>query len=196
VGQRVNEEQVEQSRDWLGSESGQEGGIMTTLETLKRSCLFKSLNDEQLESITRLGQEESFQAGEEIFKQGERATTLHVLLNGRISVRVKNGDETDLMAKTLEEPGAALGTVALVKPYVYNVTAEAVSQARTFAIEGPQLSEAMRTNPLMGLELLACLNQSYLHRLNVKRTGMISLFRAFKCQTDKSEIYDTYREIA
>ena len=169
---------------------------MTTLETLKRACLFKSLMDEQLESITRLGQEKSFQLGEEIFKQGERAKTLHVLLNGRISVRVKNDDETDLMAKTLEEPGAVLGTVALVRPYVYNVTAEAVSQARTFAIKGTRLSEAMRENPLMGLEVLACLNQSYLHRLNVKRTGMISLFKAFRRQTDKSEIYDTYREVA
>jgi CRP-like cAMP-binding protein len=196
VGKRVNEEQVEQSRDWLGSESGQGGGIMTTLEILKRSCLFKSLKDEQLESITRQGQEESFQAGEEIFQHGERATTLHVLLNGQISVRVKNDDETDLMAKTLEEPGAVLGTVALVRPYVYNVTAEAVSQARTFAIKGTRLSEAMRANPLMGLEVLACLNQSYLHRLNVKRTGMISLFKAFRRQTHKSEIYDTYREVA
>jgi CRP-like cAMP-binding protein len=169
---------------------------MTTLETLKCACLFKALTDEQVESIARLGQEKSFQAGEEIFKKGERAKTLHVLLNGQVSVRVKDDDESDLMAKTLKEAGAVLGTVALVRPYVYNVTAEAVSKAKTFAIEGPTLSEAMRANPLMGLEILTCLNQSYLHRLNVKRMGMISLFKAFRCQTHKSEIYDTYREVA
>lgn len=169
---------------------------MTTIEVLKRAFLFESLTDDQVENIARLGQEKSFQAGEEIFKQGQRAKTLHVLLNGQISVRVKDYEEADLMAKTLKEPGAVLGTVALVKPHVYNVTAEAVSKARTFAIEGPRLSETMRANPLMGFEVMTCLNQSYLHRMNVKRTGMISLFKAFRSQTHKSEIYDTYREVA
>ncbi|MBW2266878.1 MAG: cyclic nucleotide-binding domain-containing protein [Deltaproteobacteria bacterium] len=169
---------------------------MTTIEALKRSFLFKSLTDDQVENIARVGQEKSFQAGEVLFKRGKRAKTLHVLLNGQISVRVKSDDEVDLMAKTLEEPGAVLGSVALVRPYVYNITAEAVSKARTFALEAPGLIEIMTANPVMGFEVMTCLNQSYLHRLNIKRTGMINLFRAFKSQTHKSEIYDTYREVA
>ena len=182
------------------------GGIMTTIEALKRSFLFKSLTDDQVENIARVGQEKSFQAGEVLFKRGKRAKTLHVLLNGQISVRVKSDDEVDLMAKTLEphlqagqaleEPGAVLGSVALVRPYVYNVTAEAVSKARTFVLEAPGLIEIMTANPVMGFEVMTCLNQSYLHRLNIKRTGMINLFRAFRSQTYKSEIYDTYREVA
>jgi CRP-like cAMP-binding protein len=172
------------------------GGIMTTIEVLKRSFLFKSLPDDQVENIARLGQEKSFRAGEEIFKQGNRAKTLYVLLSGQISVRVKDNEEADLMAKTLEEPGAVLGTVALVKPHVYNVTAEAVSKARTFAIESHRLSEFMTANPLMGFSIMTCLNQSYLHRLNVKRTGMINLFKAFMSRTHKPEIFDIYREVA
>ena len=169
---------------------------MTTIEFLKRAFLFKSLPDDQVENIARLGQEKSFQAGEKIFKHGKRAKTLHVLLSGQISVRVKDHEEADLMAKTLKEPGAVLGTVALVKPHVYNVTAEAVSKARTFAIEAHRLNEIMIANPLMGFAIMTCLNQSYLHRLNVKRTGMISLFKAFMSQTHKPEIFDTYREVA
>ena len=169
---------------------------MTTVDVLKRAFLFESLANVQVEEIARLVREKNFQAGEEIFKQGNRAETVHILSNGRISVRVKDNEETDLMAKTLEEPGAVFGTVALVKPYVYNVTAEAVSEATTFVIEAVRLTETMRANSIMGFEIMSSLCRSYLHRLNVKRTGMISLFKVFRAQSHKAEVYDIYRDVA
>jgi CRP-like cAMP-binding protein len=169
---------------------------MTNTKVLKQAFLFQSLANDELETISNLAQERNFSAGEEIFKQGKEAETLHVLLDGRISVRVKDSEETDLMAKTLEESGSVLGSVALVEPYVYNVTAEAVTAGRTLSIEASGLKEAMREDSVMGFKIMSCLSRNYLHRLNVKRTGMISLFKAFKSQTHKSEIYDTYREVA
>lgn len=169
---------------------------MTTVDVLKRAFLFESLSKTQIEEIVQLGQEKNFRAGEEIIKQGNRAETVHILLNGRISVRVKDNEETDLMAKTLQLPGAVFGTVALVEPYVYNVTAEAVSEATTFAIEAFRLAETMRANSVVGFEIMSSLCRSYLHRLNVKRTGMISLYKLFRAQSHKAEIYDTYRDVA
>jgi CRP-like cAMP-binding protein len=169
---------------------------METTGVLKQAFLFESLTDGQMDDIIRLGKEMDYSAGDVIFTHGKRAETVHILLNGRISVRIKDDEETDLMAKILEEPGAVFGTVALVKPHVYNVTAEAVSDAKTFSMEASRLTDAMKADPVLGFEIMCCLSQSYLHRLNIKRMGMISLYKAFRSQNRKSEIYDAYREVA
>ena len=169
---------------------------MTNLEALRKTYLFQSLSDEHIESIMRLGREKSFEGGEEVFQQGQSATTLHVLMDGSVAVRVGNGHETDIVANTLAEAGSVLGTASLLAPFVYNVTAEALRSTRTFAIKGSDLNEVMTGNPAMGFEVMTRLAHRYLKRLNTKRVSLMNLVKAFKYQIHKSDVYDTYMETA
>lgn len=167
---------------------------MTNLEALKETYLFQSLSDEHIETIMRLSRGESFESGEEIFHQGQSATTLHVLMDGSVAVRAGNGDETDIVANTLGEAGAVLGTASLLAPFVYNVTAEALRRTRTLAIEASDLNKVMTGNPAMGFEVMSRLAHRYLRRLNTKRVSLVNLVKAFKSQIHKSQMYDTYME--
>jgi CRP-like cAMP-binding protein len=167
---------------------------MTNVEAVRRTYLFQSLSDEQIESIVRLGMGKSFEGGEELFQQGQSATTLHVLIDGSVAVRIGRGDETDIVANTLAEAGSVLGTASLLAPFVYNVTAEALTSGRTLAIEASDLNEVMAGNPAVGFEVMTRLAHRYLKRLNTKRVSLMNLVKAFKYQIHKSEVYDTYME--
>jgi len=167
---------------------------MTNLEALRKTYLFESLSDEHIESIRRLGKEKSFDQGEEMFGQGQTATTLHVLLDGSVAVRLVNQEETDPLADTLAEAGSVLGTASLLAPFVYNVTAEALTSTRTLAIEASDLNEVMTGSPAMGFEVMTRLAHRYLRRINTKRVGMMNLVKVFKSQIHKSGVYDTYME--
>lgn len=167
---------------------------MTCLESLRKTYLFKSLSEEHIKSIGRLAREKSFDVGAEIFQQGQSATTLHVLMQGSVGVRLVKGNEFDTIASKLTEAGSVLGTASLVAPFVYNVTAEALAGTHTLAFKASDLNELMTGNPAMGFEVMNRLASRYLNRLNSKRMGMMNLVKAFKSQIHKSEMCQTYME--
>lgn len=168
---------------------------MTTAQVLSRASLFRPLSDEQLGAVVRLGQVKQFDQGEVIFKQGEQAKTIYVLLNGLVRLRIKAPEELDLMAETLEDPGTVFGMAALSKSHVYNVTAQCIKHTKAFAVDTSGLKEIIARDPAVGVEVMAELAQLYSNRLNYTRAAVTNLFRIFKAQTHKSEVYGIYAEM-
>ncbi len=170
-------------------------GAMTTLHDLKKVSLFEPLSDDQLKAIIQLGQEKSFEPGEEIFKRGQRAKTLYVLLDGFVTLRSETVDEMDLMAEKLGEPGSLLGPASLVKPCIYNVTAKCTRSTKVLAIDSAGLQEIIRRDPHLGLEVMTELARHYCNRLNSTRNAVTNLFKILKSQIPKSEVFDIYGEM-
>ena len=168
---------------------------MTTLHDLKKVSLFELLSDDQLEAIIQVGQEKSFEPGEEIYKHGQKAKTLYVLLDGLVGLRTAAEDKMDLMAEKLQEPGSVFGAAALVKPHIYSVTSKCIKNTKVFAIDSAGLQEIIRRDPFIGLQVMTELAQFYSKRLNTYRVAITNLFKIFKSQTDKSEVLDIYGEM-
>ena len=168
---------------------------MASIEALKKASLFEALSDDQLKAIAQLGQEKSFEAGEEIFKQGQKADTLYVLLDGVVTLRIKAEEEIDLMAETLRETGNVFGTASLMSPFVSNVTARCVKATTVLAMDSAKFQEIIRQDPLIGLEVMTKLAQLYFKRLNTTRAAITNLFKIFKFQTRKPLVFDTYGEL-
>ena len=168
---------------------------MTIPQVLKKASLFRLLLDDQLRAAVQLGQVKSFEPDEEIFKQGQDARTVYVLLDGSVCLRIKAPEELDPMAETLQKPGSVFGTAALAKSHIYNVTAKCITKTKALAMDSAGLQEIIRQEPLVGLEVMAELAQLYLTRLNYTRTAITNLFRIHKAQIDKSEVFDVYDEL-
>ena len=168
---------------------------MGSIGELKKVGLFESLSDDQLKAIDRLGQEKSFGQGKEIFKQGQKAKTLYVLLDGEVTLRIKAEEEIDLMAETLRETGSVFGTGSLMSPYISNLTARCVKSAKALAIDSAGFQEILKRDPLMGFEVMTRLAQLYFNRLNTTRAAITNLFKIFKFQIRKSKIFDIYGEL-
>lgn len=168
---------------------------MTTAQILKKTSLFKALSDDQLKAVVQLSQEKSFQPGEKIFKHGQQAKTLYVLVSGSFSLRIDGPEELDLMAETLQETGNVFGMAALTKSHIYNVTAHCTKSATALSLDSAGLQEIIRREPVFGLEVMAELAQLYMNRLNNTRMAVTNLFRIFKSQIHKAEIFDIYGEL-
>jgi len=168
---------------------------MVSIGELKKVGLFQSLSNDQLKTIAKLCQEMSFKPGEEIFKQGKKAETLYVLLDGTVTLRIKAEEEIDLMAETLKETGAVFGTASLMSPHISNVTARCLKNTKALAIASTGFQEILRRDPLIGFEVMTKLAQLYFQRLNSSRAAITNLFKIFKFQTRKPLVFDTYGEL-
>jgi CRP-like cAMP-binding protein len=167
---------------------------MTTAQIVKNSNLFRALSDDQLKAVIHLGQKKSFAPGEEIYRHGQQAKTLYVLLNGSVFLKMEGPEELDAMVEKVEEAGGVFGLAALTKSHVYSVTAKCARQATVLALDSAGLQGIIRREPANGLEVMAELAQLYLHRLNLARMGISSLYRIFKSQIHKAEVFDVYGE--
>ncbi|MBW2173004.1 MAG: cyclic nucleotide-binding domain-containing protein [Deltaproteobacteria bacterium] len=117
---------------------------MTTAQVLQEIGLFKPLSDDQLKSIIELVQTEKFEAGKEVYHQGQQADTVYVLLDGSFSLTIEAPEELDVMADTVERTGSILGMTALMKSGTYNETVTCTRSATVLAIESMGLQEIIR----------------------------------------------------
>lgn len=169
---------------------------MTIAQILDKTSLFKPLSHDQLKAVIQLGSEIVFPRDVEIYRHGQQAKTLYVLLSGAVSLNIDGLKELDIMAEALEKPGNIFGMAALTKSRVYNVTATCTKSAMAFALDSDELQDIIRREPAAGLEVMAELAQLYLNRFNYTRRAITNLFKLFKSQTDKAEVYDVYSELS
>src|SRR5919202_1321118 len=96
---------------------------LVRLELLATVPLFAGLSQRQLGKLLVKLFEKEYQAGETIFKQGERGKALFIVLSGRILiVRAGHGQEEQLASLTA---GAYFGELALIDDQPRSATARA-----------------------------------------------------------------------
>jgi signal transduction histidine kinase len=115
---------------------------VSVADDLRAAFLTSSLTDAQLAELMAAGQERVFAAGDEIFREGEPASTLWILLAGRIELSRRVGGQSTVVA-TMDEPGRWAGGLsawgAADEHAVTRATGVAVTDCRVFAIPSDQL---------------------------------------------------------
>src|SRR3982751_4486775 len=79
---------------------------------LRRSSLFQFLPDEHFEQIRPLLQEESYEFGDVLVRQGEAADAFYILFSGRARVVKNDQNGNEIVLATLK-PGDSFGESAL-----------------------------------------------------------------------------------
>ena len=159
------------------------GGSMVSAEWLKKAELFRNLNDPHLDALLSQSSVQSFTEGKTIFRQGEEAIRLYVLIEGAIDLTVKAQDQIDFMTSKIEKEGAVFGTPSLMEPFRYNVTATCLKSTKVLVLEAGQLKRMMEDDPRMGMEIMRKLASIYFNRLNELRSGVSNLLKVFKTRT-------------
>ena len=156
---------------------------MVSSEWLRKAELFENLEETQLDALLSNARVESFPEGATIFRQGDEASSLYVLIEGGVKLTVKTGDEIDLMTSNIEAEGAVFGIPSLLEPFHYNVTATCLRPSKVLTIEADHIRKRMEQTPRMGMEIMKKLASIYFHRLNEMRQGISKLLKAFKPKT-------------
>ncbi len=153
---------------------------MVSAEWLKKTELFGNLSESHLNTVLSRSSVESFSEGQSIFRQGEKATRLYLLIEGAVNLTVKTQEQTDFMTSKIEEEGAAFGIPSLIEPFRYNVTATCLRPAKVLAIEAEYLMKKMEEDPKIGMEVMRKLASIYFNRLNALRSGVSTLLKNLK----------------
>ncbi len=153
---------------------------MVSAEWLKKTELFGNLNESQLNILLSHSSVASFSEGKTIFRQGDEANYLYVLIEGMVDLSVKTGEKFDLLTSKVEKEGAAFGIPSLIDPFRYNMTATCLKPSKLLVIDAGRVKTDMEKDPKMGMEIMSKLASIYFNRLSEMRSGLSNFFRASK----------------
>ena len=156
---------------------------MVSTDWLRKTELFRTLDECQLSALLSHSSVESFPEGKTIFRQGDEANHLCLLIEGMIDLSFKTGENIDFLTSKVEKEGAAFGVPSLIEPFRYNVTATCLKSSKIFVIDAARVRMEMEKDPRMGMEILKKLVSIYFNRLNEMRLGVSNFLKSFKLKT-------------
>ena len=156
---------------------------MASAEWLRKTELFGTLSESQLNTILAHSEGKSCVEGETIFKQGDKANHIYILIEGLIELSVKAEEKFGLLTSKIEKEGAVFGMPSLIEPFLYNVTATCSKPSKVLVINAGRLKMEMEKDSKMGLEIMKKLVYIYFNRINELRSGVSNLFKVFKFKT-------------
>lgn len=156
---------------------------MVSTDWLKKTELFGTLSESQLNLLLSHSSVESFPDGKTIFRQGDEANHLYILVEGMVDLSVKTGEKFDFLTSKVEKEGAAFGIPSLIEPFRYNVTATCLKPSKVLVINAGRVKIDMEKDPRMGMEIMKKLASIYFYRLTEIRLGVSNLLKVFKFKT-------------
>ncbi|HKY15868.1 MAG TPA: ATP-binding protein [Microthrixaceae bacterium] len=147
------------------------------VDELRGLFLFESLSDEQLHTLMTRSEEVRFVAGDVLFSEGAPADYWWVLLDGRVEVVRRTGNDEEVGA-VLENPGQwAGGFRAWSEVGGYLGTGRAASSGRVLRLPAPVLRELADEWFPFGLHLIVGFFQTVrnIDALSRQRAGLVAL---------------------
>jgi CRP-like cAMP-binding protein len=129
------------------------GELMDRIEILKRSDLFRELNDEQVALVAELGTERVFDAGTVIHRQGDVADLIHVIEEGLVGIILEVGP----LAQRQVQAAAhfeSFGWSAMIPPYTRTATVKARERTKVVVFNGRELTDFCTTHCDVGFNIM------------------------------------------
>ena len=111
---------------------------------IEETELFKDLGPEFMNEISSVCREESYRKDEVLFKRGDIAENLYILVEGCVSLFISNGGS---LSFTLEKPGRVFGWSSLVEPRRYTMTAECYEETTAIRVDTARLEHVFDRYP-------------------------------------------------
>jgi CRP-like cAMP-binding protein len=128
---------------------------MITAQEIGQMPLFADLSQEQLEVLAGLAEEKNFAEGEYLFKEGDSATHIFILLEGKIGIQVRLTSRPDSYTYTvLSQFGQMVGWSGLVAPSHYTAAAVSQMDSRLMAMDGQALMRAFEADCHLGFTVM------------------------------------------
>ena len=121
-------------------------------EILRRCRIFDRFDDRHLSGITTLAARRTLQAGEHLFRLGDTADSLFVVLDGLVELCLPlsiQGALQEIVVHT-EGPGGALGWSAFVKPNRFQLSARTARPATVAGFERVAVLRLIEADPVFG----------------------------------------------
>lgn len=123
------------------------------LHAFRRTHICRYLSEEESEKLLAEGTLRRLEAGDTLFKAGDRGDSLFVILQGRVHVF---RELTDGVVKTLVVLGygSIIGEVAVVDHQERSASIAALDDSALFELSRNQLVKLVKTHPSIGAKVL------------------------------------------
>lgn len=134
--------------------------------------LLNGLSEGEVDQVLALGSRVTLQAGTSLFRMGEQAESLFLIVRGRIRLTLPmlvRGKEQDILIEE-RSPGQTVGWSALVSPYRFTLSAGAPLETEVVALPREKLRAFCEASPGIGFKIAMNLAVVVSNRLQMVQT--------------------------
>ena len=147
---------------------------MVKPDSLAGFPLFKDVSSSVLEKIALISEELTIDAGQSVFREGEKADKVHFLIKGSVALRVNIMTKPDsvtvsFVAKSFE----CFGWSGIVPPSYYTASAICEEETRVLAVSGKELLSILSTNTDAGFLVMRRIAEMISDRLRNSRQALL-----------------------
>lgn len=151
--------------------------VMVPVEAIANTPMFSGLTDEQLANIAEISHRVTFEAGATAFLEGQRASTLFVIEEGKVALEMRAQLDPNLPPRhtivDVLSPGDTMAWSALVEPHVLTMSARCVKKTVCIAVDGAGLRQLMAADCSLGFKILQRLAGVMSRRLKDTREQLV-----------------------
>jgi len=134
-----------------------------TIEQFTGHDIFQLLRPEQVNALSEAAEDVSYKAGETIFRRGDRAEFLYVVLGGQVSLRMPRAEGVSLLIDEATK-GAMFGYGVCIQLDTYSLTAKCTEDSRLLKIKADTLKRLMDQDLVMGYAIQTTISRVYFER--------------------------------
>ncbi len=128
---------------------------MITTETLSQFGLFKGLPESLLNEIAAICSEASYKNDEFVFREGETADKLHLLVKGSVALRVKLTSRPEAVTVSfISTPFQSFGWSGVVAPFHYTSSAQCDEDSEVITLPAAPFMKLLEQNPEAGFKVM------------------------------------------
>ena len=140
-------------------------GTQPGAQLLQNVYLFKDLTAKELELLNELAQVETFNPGDEIFSEGDKAVSLYIIKYG--SVRIRRSGKDDSVDVAQLATGSHFGEMAFVDGEARSATVVAIERSEIIKIDFDRLRTLFESQPVIAVKFFRSLANFLCGRLRV-----------------------------
>lgn len=140
---------------------------------LRAMALCRALSAAELDTIAAIVEKRAFDAGGELFREGEPGDGLYLLLSGEINVVKRGKDGEHVLAKL--EPGAVLGEMSLITSDARSATGRALTRSSVLRLPAAQFRSLLDAGSSAALKIAAAIAEVLARRLATMNNVVLGL---------------------
>ena len=131
--------------------------MVGNVDFLKQVQLFEDLDQKSLESIANSAVEQSYQAGQEIVRQGDTGVGAFIIRSGRVEVVQDHAGTVERIGEL--RSGDVFGEMALLDEFPRSATVRALEPTTCLGIQRWHFKGILESHPQIALALLPVLTR-------------------------------------
>jgi len=147
---------------------------MITPEFLAEFDLFKDVSKDALKEVAAISESVKVAKDDFVFREGEKADKLHLLVSGGITLRVNLTSRPDSVAVSfVNRPHQTLGWSGVVTPNHYTASALCEEDTELIAIQSEKFMQILERFPEAGYKIMLRITTIISDRLRNSRQALL-----------------------